>query len=365
MNKPLNPVTFSSAAELVSTYNQLKEEQPKARVRDLTTQMGIGEGVLLAARVGENVTRLRAEPEQILKALKPLGKLMALTRNEEVVHERKGVYDNLSFNRQGSMYIGLALNPDIDLRLFLHHWKHAFAVMDEARGKTLRSLQFFNASGVAIHKIYCTDDSDIAAYEALVQNFKDEDQSPALLAASPIPKPEPIQVLSDEDAETFRQAWRDLKDVHDFHPLLRRFKLDRQQAFNLVQGEYTQPVAPKALQQVLEAARDQKCDIMVFVGNSGCIQIHTGPVDNLMEMQDWFNVMDHDFNLHANTSGITSAWVVRKPSTDGIITSVELFNAAGESVVTFFGKRKPGIPELALWRTIVSDIESQLSLETL
>jgi putative hemin transport protein len=370
MNHPSADASFASTQSLLTAYNQLKQEQPKARARDLAHQLGVGEGALLAARVGQNsqtvavpakVTRLRAEPESLLKGLKPLGKLMALTRNEEVVHERKGIYDNLSFNRHGNMRMGIALNPDIDLRLFLHHWVLAFAVTETARGRTLRSLQFFNSEGLAVHKVYCTDGSDIEAYEALVERFTDQDQTPALLKPKASAKQACLSTLPEADAEAFRTAWRALKDVHEFYPLLKRFNIDRQYAFRLVQGEFTQAVEPTALQEVLDLARDQALDIMVFVGNPGCIQIHTGPVNHLMEMNSWYNVMDPDFNLHANRSGIATAWVVRKPSTDGTITSIECFNHQGESVVTFFGKRKPGIPELALWRDIVTKIETKLA----
>ena len=103
---------------------------------------------------------------------------------------------------------------------------------------------------------------------------------------------------------------------------------------------------------------------MVFVGNRGCIQIHTGEVNKLLEHQVgedmWYNVMDPKFNLHVNEESIDSSWVVRKPSEDGIITSVEIYDKAGEQIVTFFGKRKPGIPELELWREITKEVESKV-----
>ena len=44
-----------------------------------------------------------------------LGYVMALTRNDYCVHERKGVYDNITFY-EGAHNMGVALNPDIDLR---------------------------------------------------------------------------------------------------------------------------------------------------------------------------------------------------------------------------------------------------------
>jgi putative hemin transport protein len=93
--------------------------------------------------------------------------------------------------------------------------------------------------------------------------------------------------------------------------------------------------------------------IMCFVGNPGMIQIHTGPVRRVEVMGDWLNVLDPGFNLHLREDRIAAAWVVRKPTSDGPVTSVELFDADGDTMAMFFGERKPGKRELPGWRAMV------------
>jgi len=95
---------------------------------------------------------------------------------------------------------------------------------------------------------------------------------------------------------------------------------------------------------------------MVFVGNKGNIQIHTGPIRKTMWHENWFNIMDPDFNMHLDMSKIAQTWVVRKPTEDGVVTAIEVFNEAGDIIVQFFGKRKPGIPELEIWREAVEKL---------
>ncbi len=95
---------------------------------------------------------------------------------------------------------------------------------------------------------------------------------------------------------------------------------------------------------------------MVFVGNPGMIQIHTGPVENLKATGPWFNVLDEAFNLHLNEAALDSAWVVWKPTEDGTVTSLELFDATGLLVATLFGKRKPGVAEDEGWRAVVNGL---------
>lgn len=272
---------------------------------------------------------------------------MALTRNEDVVHERKGIYDNVSF--QGP--VGLLVNPDIDLRLFMMHWKYGFAVTEGDR----QSIQIFDKSGEATHKIYLTSESNVAAYEALVAKFKAADQAAEITveaypaAASELPD-------TDIDVAAFRQGWTELKDTHDFFGLTRQHKLTRTQALRLAPEGYVQQLSNEASRKALQLAAERKVPIMIFVGNRGCIQIHTGEVNNLLEAGPWYNVIDPLFNLHLKETAIVSSFIVKKPSTDGTITSLEIFDAAGELIVQFFGKRKPGIPELEEWRALVNDL---------
>lgn len=110
---------------------------------------------------------------------------------------------------------------------------------------------------------------------------------------------------------------------------------------------------------MLETAAADETPIMVFIGNQGCLQIHTGPVKNIkMFGQEWLNVLDDDFNMHLRDSAVASAWVVKKPTVDGDVTSLELFDEKSNNIALFFGKRKPGQPEDEAWRKIVGDLKA-------
>jgi putative hemin transport protein len=109
-------------------------------------------------------------------------------------------------------------------------------------------------------------------------------------------------------------------------------------------------VPTTATQVTLEHAAAVSLPIMVFVGNRGCIEIHTGPVSKVKVMGPWLNVLDPSFNLHLRQDRVASAFVVTKPTVDGPVTSLELFDAAGENIALLFGKRKPGLPEDPAWR---------------
>lgn len=344
---------MNTTTTLQEQWAELKKSNPMIRIRNAAEQLRVSEAELLATQVGINVTRLRPEFASILTQVESLGKVMALTRNEACVHERKGVYLHADFSNP---HAGLFVGEDIDLRIFLSAWAKAYAVSEITEHGLRRSLQFFGKDGEAIHKIYLTPDSQEAAFDALVQEFTHEDQTPGETVSS-LPAPAAERPDSDIDVAGFQKAWIDLKDTHDFFGMLRTYGVTRTQALRLAPNDYfAKSIAKEGIPTLLEEAARLKLPIMVFVGNRGNIQIHTGRVRKTMWHGSWYNIMDPDFNLHLDMSKVAQTWIVRKPTEDGIVTAVEVFNEQGDIIVQFFGKRKPGIPELEEWRGIVAGL---------
>ncbi len=342
-------MTAHTAPALYQNWQQLRAEQAGVRARDAAARLGVSEAELTASRLGTDAVRLRPEWATLLPALGELGYIMALTRNEHCVHERKGFYRDVTVMGGGQM--GLVVSADIDLRLFLSGWASVFAVDEATARGPQRSIQVFDRQGVAVHKVYLTATSEEAAWAPLVERLRAEEQS-AELDLQPLPEAKAPRVDADVDAAAMRTEWSELKDTHHFFALLKRHDVLRTQALRLAGHEWAEPLATVELTRVIEEAGKREVPIMVFVGNQHCIQIHSGTVSNLRWMDTWFNVLDPEFNLHLKTTGVTELWRVRKPSVDGIITSYEGFDAEGQLVIQLFGARKPGIPERDDWRTL-------------
>lgn len=334
--------------DLKEKWEALKAENPHLRIRNAAQDLGVSEAELLVTNIGNGVTVMKADFADLLQEVVKLDKVMALTRNEECVHERKGVYVNPDFS---SPHAQLFVGEDIDLRIFISAWKFGFSVVEGDR----KSFQFFGKDGLALHKIYLTKDSQETEFCALTEKYKAEEQSPELILenvpAKPSEKPD-----SEIDVTGFQQAWKDLKDTHNFFVMLRKFGVTRTQALRLAPTGYATKIENSKVVNVLEDASEKRLPIMIFVGNRGLIQIHTGEVHKTLWHQQWFNVMDPDFNLHLDTTKIFETWIVKKPTDDGEVTSVEVFNKEGDFIVQIFGKRKPGNPELQAWKDLVAGL---------
>ena len=316
---------------------------------DLAERLGVPEAALVAARVGHGATRIDALPGRLIPQVQALGEVMALTRNRSCVIEKVGTYNDFHDGEHAAMTV----DPEIDLRIFPDQWVHGFAV-EKRDGETVRrSLQFFDASGEAVHKIHLRPASNLEAYEKLLGLLACEDQSQTIAVT---PKAVIEREPSDASPDDLRTRWGAMTDVHQFVGILRNLNLSRHDAVSMVGDDFARQLDLSALQAMFAHVVEQEVPIMCFVGNHGCIQIHSGPVQNIKPMGPWINVMDETFHLHLRQDHISELWAVRKPNKDGHVTSIEAYDSEGRMIIQFFGKRTEGQDERDDWRMIAENL---------
>lgn len=284
---------------------------------------------------------LKKQWEDILKELNQLDEVTVITHNKGAYHVIRGKYDHVEIFQHG---IGQALNEHIDMRFFLHHWAYGIVQV-----KKDISLYFFDKEGNQIPTIVIANPTDAAL--SLTKKYKDETQSTLTLEAYPIKED-----LADEyvDLVAFHYDWQNLQDTHDFFIMLSKHKLNRLQALRLADSTYVKNITIENLIILLEKAQQEQMRFMSFVGNKGCIQIYTNKIDNLELVDQTIILSDERFMMSIERNEIKHIYIVRKPTTDGIVSAVELFNAKGEIIAQFFGERKRNTPELKIWSEILT-----------
>jgi putative hemin transport protein len=328
-----------------------RADNPKMRERDLAAQLGISEAELVAAHCGDGALRIEPRVNDLLTGLEAVGEVMALTRNESAVHEKIGVYDKVVTGTHNAMVLG----EQIDLRIFPKIWAHGFAIEKRDGDEIKRSLQFFDGSGEAVHKVHLRAGSDVHAYRKLVATLAFADQRQTVdLETSDNDQPEASDTAAGVD--DLRERWSRLTDVHQFFGMLKALKLGRQQAVRMVGADYAWLLDPDALGAMLHHAAAGDIPIMCFIGNRGCIQIHSGPVKAIKPMGPWINILDETFHMHLRTDHVRELWAVRKPTSDGHVTSLEAYDASGNMIIQFFGKRHEGEDERGDWRFLAEHL---------
>ena len=318
------------------------------RARDIAQKLGLREAHLIASRVGHGATAIAAHPDRLFPALSHLGTCMALTRNESCVIEIDGRYDNFHAGEHAAM----TLEPGLDMRMFPRHWVHGYAFVEDTENGPRRSIQVFDAAGDAVHKTYLRPASDLAGWDALLSDLALPQQADSIdVTERTLPEgaksaPEKRDILLSE--------WRRLTDTHQFLRLCAKLKMNRLGAYRIASAEFVRALTPAAIPAMLQAVEASGAHVMTFVGNAGCIEIHSGPFANLKAMGPWENVLDPGFNLHLRQDHVAEVWAVQKPTKRGNALSVEAFDAEGNLIFQVFPVAKDGNDHRAPWAEIVA-----------
>lgn len=333
------------------TIRAARLDTPNLRDRDLADKLEITEAHLVAAHVGHGVTRITPDLDRVIPALNRLGEVMALTRNESCVIEKVGIFDGY----RGGEHAALVVNGEMDLRLFPRHWVHGFAVEKLTETGLRQSIQIFDAAGDAVHKVFLRETSVVEEWDALIEDLRLPDQGQTLVT---VPRSPAELAKGDPDqADRLRAKWDKMTDTHQFMMMVRKLKMNRLGAYRVAGAPYVRPLALNAVEILLKRAADTALPIMAFVGNMGCIEIHTGPIQTLKPMGPWLNVLDPCFNLHLRSDHIAEIWQVTKSTRRGDAISVEAFDKNGMLIVQLFGVLAE--PESAeAWNEMVFELES-------
>ncbi len=317
------------------------------RNRVLANKIGVSEAQLIAAR---GATRIASHPDALMPMITGLGEVMALTRNDGCVIEKVGVYENFHSGQHAAMI----LNDAIDLRMFPVHWVTAYAVETETDSGVRRSIQVFDAAGDAVHKIHLQGDADLTHWDRLVSDLRHEEQSDTLSVGDR--KPAEAPKADPARADTLRREWARMTDTHQFLRLTSKLKMNRLGAYRIAGEPLARQLEIAAANTLLETLAGSGVEIMFFVGNRGCIEIHGGLIGTLRPMGPWQNVLDPGFNMHLRQDHIAEVWAVNKPTQRGDAISVETFDAEGGLIYQMFGRRTKARDHWPEWNRIVADL---------
>lgn len=341
-------------AILFSSLQQLRESKASGFMVDWAALLESSEGDLQACRVGREKVFPLKDIIAVLKALPSLGRVLAITRNQGVVNEYKGIYPEPKLGEAGPQAAGIFLDiGGLDLRIFMGHWHWACAIEDETpKGKRL-SLQFFDKHGVAVHKVFSLEETNLTAWQALL------DEQAVAAEDSVLPKFVTAEIedhSAPSSAKQVAEEWRQMKDVHQFFSLIRRHRITRFAAVQAVPDDLSREVSIDAFQQLVDATAVQKMEIMIFVGSRGCVQIYTGKTQGIKPMRGWLNIFEENFTLHANPETFAYAYVTRKPQSGGWVSSLEVFDKQGSLLIQMYARREENGPEQIAWTELLANL---------
>lgn len=348
---------------LWQSYQAKKAETPMLFPTEGAIALGVSEFELLLSSphsryLGENC-------REMLLELHTLGVVESIVRNEFCVHEKQGVYRNLEIGK----VMGLALGEGdgLDLRIFMQKWKHMLAIINPDKKNPSYCIAFFDQNGHAINKAFLTkfDDEILTIWQNLTDKYaKTAPNNIEILSI--LPQDEWIfHPLNDEDKQNFGKDWLAMTDVHQFHGILGKYELDRASGYVQAPDGMTTAVRPDVIEALLEKLASEQVNSMIFVGNTGLVQIFAGALHHVKRMGDWINIMDKKqtgFTMHLKDKALSQVWFIKRPHNDGFTSAFEGFDKKGNSILAIFGERHEGQAQDPKWQALAQSLADEFKI---
>jgi putative hemin transport protein len=228
--------------------------------RAAAAALGLSEAALLATGCGSLATRLDADPEEFLGAVRSLGPAKYVVRNDYAVLERAGEIE--AVRRDGLLE---ATGSTFTLRLDASRTGSAFALEEPCSGGMKRSLQLFDRAGATLVKVVFKDPGIEAPFQELVAALSSDSQA--------APEPEGLETVPDAQ---------------------RAAPPDR-------------PARNDTLAAFLRRASELSHPVRFCVRNTGASIEATAPIQRIKRSSraPWINVLDPGLDLHLYEARIT------------------------------------------------------------
>lgn len=224
--------------------------------RAVAERLAVSEADLVESGCGAFVTCLRPDAPGLLKAVRRLGPIKCVVRNDYAVLERYGAIEKIDAGEDGELR---ARGQAFHLRLRGECPARAFALSETGVAGVKYSVQFFDAEGVSVVKFFLHPESKFKAFQRLVASFG--------LSAPSSREPE-------QQTENGGNAARD--------------------------SSAARTVNPHALERFLKRAASLAVPVRLVVRNPGAFLGTVAPIHNVKRSASapWINVLDPGLDLH-------------------------------------------------------------------
>jgi putative hemin transport protein len=313
-------LSITPGHDLTARWRRLREGDPFLSLGDAAARLDVVEAELLAAFCGDGALRLDGPFTDLVTALPTLGHVRAVTRNAHATIETRGTYPTPEVGCAG-------VAGEVGVRFLLDHWRYGYVLDGAASLDGITGFFFYDARGQAVHEIHADPATDRRVLARLVDLFASFDQSAGeeIVVASPnVLRPRP------DTGAWFRGA------------------------------EDARPVGPGAVATVLDAARSEVVPVSVAVRSPGVVHRFSGLLHDVSATANTVELAAPWVRVRIETARVAEAWIVRTPSLEGPVTSLEVFDARANVVLSVSAARWPGKPEPAPWNELLGRLSTVL-----
>ncbi|WP_438766607.1 hypothetical protein [Kushneria sp. TE3] len=310
---------------LFEAFEEARLRAPHMECRTLAALLDCSEGEIQASRLGRGVHSLALTPCDLVMMLPQLGQVQMVTRTSHAALSSRLEGCRIDADpRHASICDQKALA--MQLLLPCWYWVCLSREAPAPGAEPVPCLQVFDRFGHVLHQLYGLTPE--AAGWRLLECFAAL-KRPGFTRCIDI-----ANVCTEGHRPAMLKAWRDLRGPGDFSRLLSRHRLRRVEANRAVTGHFSTPMAPQRFIMALAGACRRTQPTRASLIHGGGAHHHRARFRHFHQgRHDRLRLESDQLTLSLDSSALHEAWQVTRPGPEGLMTSLEAFDAEGEMML--------------------------------
>jgi len=156
------------------------------------------------------------------------------------------------------------------------------------------------------------------------------------------------------DSKAFQDGWLRLRTTEDFHKLIERFGVTDFEALRLAGEIWAARVTPEAFVARLRLLAELELPCTLALGYGDAMNAHRVVIEQVQCRNGCLHLLGDELCFILRKDCMDTAWVVTRPSADGVLISLELYDKEHELVVRLSGQ--PEQRTAAVWQDIIGTL---------
>lgn len=281
----------------------------------------------------------------IFEHLAKLGKVSTTLFSNSLNHTVQGKFADMHSRNNTLMHF----HPNIDTRLFTAKWRYVYATEQDK----IVCLHFFSRYGDLIYRVCSTSLEQYPQLKKFISKYASKETSSPDITES-FTKPKHAKPINKE---LLTEQWATMTNVHQASKIFKYNGNDPITVYTALGKNYALKISAVKLIDFFSIIAKHQLNLMMFSRNYAAVQCYVGSISKLICFDGKIEISITDFNFIMRVSQLGDIWLITKPTDNGFVNSINIFDKTGNENLILTDKRTKSEPESDSWLKSIQQIK--------